>query len=238
MIGDIENGKINMVVVKDLSRLGRNYIMCGQYIKSVVLCGGEYALIVKGGRYAPWTHAARTHLKDAFYDKINMVVVKDLSRLGRNYIMCGQYTEIYFPEKGVRFIAVNDNVDTINNTGSMDITPFKHILNDMYAKDISTKIILGDNRFVHTLDDNPILPVILHPFFCAVGRCVLPALHHAPNKHLILQHGSTKIKSSLHMKAMRGEYLGALDPYGYVRDRIPLTTIQSSLSFFTRFFVQ
>ena len=97
--------------------------------------------------------------------KINMVVVKDLSRLGRNYIMCGQYTEIYFPEKGVRFIAVNDNVDTINNTGSMDITPFKHILNDMYAKDISTKI-----------------------------------------------------KSSLHMKAMRGEYLGALDPYGYVRD--------------------
>ena len=49
--------------------------------------------------------------------KINMVVVKDLSRLGRNYIMCGQYTEIYFPEKGVRFIAVNDNVDTINNTG-------------------------------------------------------------------------------------------------------------------------
>ena len=73
--------------------------------------------------------------------------------------------EIYFPEKGVRYIAVNDNVDTINNTGSMDITPFKHILNDMYAKDISTKI-----------------------------------------------------KSSLHMKAMRGEYLGALDPYGYVRD--------------------
>lgn len=97
--------------------------------------------------------------------KINMVVVKDLSRLGRNYIMCGQYTEIYFPEKGVRFIAVNDNVDTINNMGSMDITPFKHILNDMYAKGISTKI-----------------------------------------------------KSSLHMKAMRGEYLGALYPYGYVRD--------------------
>ncbi len=42
-------------------------------------------------------------------------------------------------EKGARFIAVNDNVDTINNTSSMDITPFKHILNDMYAKDISTK---------------------------------------------------------------------------------------------------
>ena len=52
------------------------------------------------------------------------------------------------------------------------------------------KQFLGDNRFVHTLDDNPILPVILHPFFCAVGRCVLSALHHAPNKHLILQHGS------------------------------------------------
>lgn len=104
-------------------------------------------------------------ISDIENGRLNMVIVKDLSRLGRNYIMCGQFTEIYFPEKGVRFIAVNDGVDTINSTGSMDITPFKHILNDMYAKDISTKI-----------------------------------------------------KSSLHMKAMRGEYLGALDPYGYIRD--------------------
>lgn len=46
--------------------------------------------------------------------KINCVVTKDLSRLGRNYILTGQYTEIYFPSKGIRYIAVNDNVDTLN----------------------------------------------------------------------------------------------------------------------------
>lgn len=72
--------------------------------------------------------------------KINLVICKDLSRLGRNYILCGQYTEIYFPERGIRFIALNDGFDSLNTPGSMDITPFKHILNDMYCKDISTKI--------------------------------------------------------------------------------------------------
>ena len=72
--------------------------------------------------------------------KINLVICKDLSRLGRNYILCGQYTEIYFPERGVRFIALNDGYDSLNTPGSMDITPFKHILNDMYCKDISAKI--------------------------------------------------------------------------------------------------
>lgn len=96
--------------------------------------------------------------------RISLVITKDLSRLGRNYIMCGQYTEIYFPERHVRYIALNDGVDTLNQASSMDITPFKHILNDMYARDISTKI-----------------------------------------------------KSTLHAKAKRGEYLGALDPYGYLR---------------------
>ena len=45
--------------------------------------------------------------------KINCVIVKDLSRLGRNYILTGQYTELYFPSKNVRFIAVNDNIDSI-----------------------------------------------------------------------------------------------------------------------------
>lgn len=60
--------------------------------------------------------------------RINLVITKDLSRLGRNYIMCGQYTEIYFPERHVRYIALNDGVDTLNQTSSMDITPFKHIL--------------------------------------------------------------------------------------------------------------
>ena len=64
--------------------------------------------------------------------KINCVVTKDLSRLGRNYILTGQYTEIYFPSKGVRYIAINDNVDTIN--GESELAPFLNILNEMHAR--------------------------------------------------------------------------------------------------------
>ena len=61
--------------------------------------------------------------------KINCVVTKDLSRLGGNYILTGQYTKIYFPSKGVRYIAINDNVDTIN--GESELAPFLNILNEM-----------------------------------------------------------------------------------------------------------
>lgn len=71
--------------------------------------------------------------------KVNCVVTKDLSRLGRNYIESGMYTEVYFPEKGVRYVAVDDNVDSTNES-SMAIAPFKNLLNEMYAKDISEKI--------------------------------------------------------------------------------------------------
>jgi len=69
---------------------------------------------------------------------VNMVITKDLSRLGRDYIMVGYYTEIYFVNNKIRYIAVNDNVDTLKNDN--DIAPFKNILNDMYAKDISKKV--------------------------------------------------------------------------------------------------
>mgnify|MGYP002706633952 FL=1 len=72
--------------------------------------------------------------------KINMVVTKDLSRLGRDYIMSGYYTEKYFPEHFVRFIAILDNIDTAFDSSNNDIAPFKSILNEMYAKDISKKI--------------------------------------------------------------------------------------------------
>ena len=69
--------------------------------------------------------------------KINCVVTKDLSRLGRNYILTGQYTEIYFPSKGVRYIAINDNVDTIH--GESELAPFLNILNEMHARQTSKK---------------------------------------------------------------------------------------------------
>ena len=68
-----------------------------------------------------------------------MVVVKDMSRFGRNYLEVGLYTEIRFPELGVRFIAVNDGVDS-DNPFDNDFTPFRNIINEWYAKDTSKKI--------------------------------------------------------------------------------------------------
>lgn len=72
--------------------------------------------------------------------KINMVITKDLSRLGRDYIMTGHYMERYFPEKRVRYISLLDGIDTGVESSANDITPFRAIMNDMYAKDISKKI--------------------------------------------------------------------------------------------------
>ena len=72
--------------------------------------------------------------------KVNMVITKDLSRLGRDYIMTGHYMERYFPEKRVRYISLLDGIDTGIESTANDITPFRAIMNDMYAKDISKKI--------------------------------------------------------------------------------------------------
>ena len=77
-------------------------------------------------------------LEDIEQGFINMVITKDLSRLGRDYIMTGYYSEIFFQNRGVRYIAIADNFDSI--TGDNEIAPFKNILNEMYARDISKKI--------------------------------------------------------------------------------------------------
>lgn len=70
---------------------------------------------------------------------VKTVIVKDMSRFGRNYIEVGMYTEIQFPKKGVRFIAINNSVDSANPT-SNDFTSFLNIMNEWYAKDTSNKI--------------------------------------------------------------------------------------------------
>lgn len=69
---------------------------------------------------------------------INMVIVKDMSRFGRNYLEVGMYTEIMFPDKNVRFVAINDGVDSDREDN--DFTPFRNIINEWYAKDTSKKI--------------------------------------------------------------------------------------------------
>lgn len=77
-------------------------------------------------------------LEDVERGLVNMVITKDLSRLGRDYIMTGYYSEIFFQTKGVRYIALADDVDSLK--GHNEIAPFKNILNDMYARDISKKV--------------------------------------------------------------------------------------------------
>ena len=77
-------------------------------------------------------------LSDIDEGKVNLVITKDLSRLGRDYIQTGYYTDVYFSRKHVRYIAVNDGVDTSRDDN--DIAPFKNILNDMYARDLSRKV--------------------------------------------------------------------------------------------------
>ena len=70
---------------------------------------------------------------------IGTIIVKDMSRFGRNYLQVGFYTEILFPDKGVRFIAINNSVDSKNGADN-DFTPFLNIMNEWYAKDTSNKI--------------------------------------------------------------------------------------------------
>lgn len=77
-------------------------------------------------------------LQDIDRGLINMVITKDLSRMGRDYIMTGYYTEIFFPSKDVRYLALADDFDSLN--GGNEFAPFKNILNDMYARDISKKM--------------------------------------------------------------------------------------------------
>lgn len=78
-------------------------------------------------------------IKEVQSGKIDVVIVKDMSRLGRNYLQVGFYTEMMFPEKGVRFIAVNNSVDS-SKPNDNDFTPFINIMNEWYAKDTSNKI--------------------------------------------------------------------------------------------------
>lgn len=71
--------------------------------------------------------------------RVGTVIVKDMSRFGRNYLQVGFYTEMMFPKKNVRFIAVNNGVDSVNPADN-DFTPFLNIMNEWYAKDTSKKI--------------------------------------------------------------------------------------------------
>ena len=96
-------------------------------------------------------------LEDIDLGYVSTVMVKDLSRLGRDYVSVGYYTDIYFPEHNVRFIAVNDMVDSAD--GENELAPFKNIMNEMYARDISRKV-----RSSHRLRGNMGVPLSQPPY--------------------------------------------------------------------------
>lgn len=79
-------------------------------------------------------------LEDLKRNKIDVIMTKDMSRLGRDYINTCYYIEKFFPENNIRYISILDGLDTAIDDGLNDITPFKAVLNDMYSKDISKKI--------------------------------------------------------------------------------------------------
>lgn len=98
-------------------------------------------------------------LVDIEIGKIDIVITKDLSRLGRNYIQTGYYTEEFFPEHNVRYIALNDGFDT-SQEETTDFAPFKNIINEWYAKDISKKIRFTlDNKAKNGDPRNTVFPI-------------------------------------------------------------------------------
>ena len=78
-------------------------------------------------------------IKEVEAGNVGTLIVKDMSRLGRNYLQVGFYTEVLFPQKDVRFLAINNSIDS-NNASDNDFAPFLNIMNEWYAKDTSNKI--------------------------------------------------------------------------------------------------
>lgn len=138
-------------------------------------------------------------IRDINSGKVNMVVTKDLSRLGRDYIETGEYIEKWFPEHDVRYVSVTDGIDTFSaNNGNNDIAPFKSILNDMYSKDLSKKIRTA-------------LSTMQKQGKWVGGRIALGYKRAADDKNkLVICEKEAKIVTTIFNKAASGSSLGAI----------------------------
>ena len=152
-------------------------------------------------------------ISDIEAGRIGCVITKDLSRLGRNYIESGSYMEVFFPKHNIRYIAITDNYDSVNKQ-EMDIAPFKNILNDMYSRDISKKVLAG--RMTRSRQGK----------FCG-GQPPLGLMRDPDdNGHLIIDPETASI--------IRRIYDLALDGFGNMKickvlmeERIPITRMQT-----------
>lgn len=162
-------------------------------------------------------------LKDIEAGRINIVVTKDLSRLGRNYIQTGYYTEEYFPSHEVRYIAVNDSFDTFNEDNN-DFVPFKNIINEWYAKDISKKIRFTlDNKAKSGEPRNTVFPIFGYAYNENYER--IPDPETAPIVKMIFEEyvrlgSSTKVAKLLKEKKIKiPSYYNAIK-YGYNKKKV------------------
>ena len=96
-------------------------------------------------------------LEDIEQGYVSIIIVKDMSRLGRDYLQVGYYTDSYFPDHNIRFIAINDCVDS--DDGENELAPFRNVMNEMYARDISRKV-----RSSHRLRGNAGEPLSQPPY--------------------------------------------------------------------------
>ena len=132
-------------------------------------------------------------IKDIELGKINMIITKDMSRLGRDYIGTGELIEKYFPNNNIRYIAINDGIDTFIDNTNNDIAPFKAIMNDMYAKDISKKV----KSSLHSRMKDGLY---------VSGRCPFGYMKDPNNKnHLIINEEQASVVRLIFDLALRGK---------------------------------
>ncbi len=159
--------------------------------------------------------AFKKMIKDVELGKINMIITKDMSRLGRDYIGTGELIEKYFPNNNIRYIAINDGIDTFIDNTNNDIAPFKAIMNDMYAKDISKKV--KSSLYSKMIDG-----------LYVSGRCPYGYMKDPNNKnHLIINEEQAKIVKLIFDLALKGK------TYHYIARELTKRKIKTPASYYS-----
>ncbi len=158
--------------------------------------------------------AFKKMIKDIEVGKINMIITKDMSRLGRDYIGTGELIEKYFPNNNIRYIAINDGIDTFIDNTNNDIAPFKAIMNDMYAKDISKKV----KTSLHSRMKDGLY---------VSGRCPYGYMKDPNNKnHLIINEEQAEIVRLIFDLALQGK------TYHYIAQELTKRKIKTPASYY------
>ncbi len=153
-------------------------------------------------------------INDIESGKINMIITKDMSRLGRDYIGTGELIEKYFPNKNVRYIAINDGIDTFIDNTNNDIAPFKAIMNDMYAKDISKKV----KTSLHSRMKDGLY---------VSGRCPFGYMKDLNNKnHLVINNEQADIVKLIFNLALKG------NTYHYIAQELTKRKIKTPAAYY------